>query len=65
MRKSIVTSFALLAALGTAACQQDMPDQSMESASQYLQASSSITQCPGRHPRWSPWTSRTPPTASR
>ncbi len=50
MRTSTAPSFALLAALGAAACQQGMPDQSMESADQYLQASSSITQCPGTAP---------------
>ncbi len=55
MRKPIFTSFALLAFLSVTACEQGTQDQSMEdlspaSVDHYLQASSSVTQCPGTAP---------------
>ena len=60
MRKPIFTSFAVLSCMGASACYQDQAastgDQAMESlnpameADHYLQASSSVTQCPGTAP---------------
>ena len=50
MRSSIAPSLALLASVALAACQQSVPAQGMESADHYLQASSSVTQCPGTAP---------------
>ena len=49
MRKPITASFALLAALVAASCTQPAA-QPAQSAAHYLQASSSITQCPGTAP---------------
>ena len=58
MNKSIFTMLALVAVAGTMACNQAAAngDQAMESlnpameADHYLQASSSVTQCPGTAP---------------
>ena len=45
MRKPFAPSLAILISLSAAACEQSMP-----TPDQYLQASSSITQCPGTAP---------------
>ena len=50
MKKFAAVSLALLVSLSSAACDQDMDDDSMDSPDQYLQASSTITQCPGMAP---------------
>ena len=50
MKKLAAVSLALLVSLSSAACDQDMDDDSMDSPDQYLQASSTITQCPGMAP---------------
>ena len=47
MTRRTAAFFALLASLSVATCQQNM---GMESAAHYLQASSTITQCPGAMP---------------
>ena len=50
MKKLAAVSLALLVSLSSAACDQDTDDDSMDSPDQYLQASSTITQCPGMAP---------------
>ena len=50
MRKFAAVSLALLVSLSSATCQEGMDDDGMGSADQYLQASSTITQCPGTAP---------------
>ena len=55
MRKFAAVSIALLVSLSSAACEEGMDDDGMDddgmvSADQYLQASSTITQCPGTAP---------------
>ena len=55
MRKFAAVSLALLVSLSSAACEEGMDDDGMDddgmdSPDQYLQASSTITQCPGTAP---------------